>query len=111
MRNKICHKENPQWSASRREWSANHIEREDSDKAGVAAGAPQPPDPITCHAHPQDNYCPCCHITQDERQASQPKQQASASVRQGLDGLSREVMHGCLDLPRGQGHPAALPVW
>ena len=42
MRNKICHKESPQWSASRREWSVNHIEREDSDKAGCRTGTPAP---------------------------------------------------------------------
>ena len=42
------------------------------------------------------------------RQASQPKQQASTSAHQAHNGLSREVMHGCLDLPLRQGRLAAL---
>ena len=64
MRNKICHKESPQWSASRREWSVNHIEREDSDKAGVLQGHPSPQIPLPATR---------IHRTTTDRAAISPK--------------------------------------
>ena len=101
-RTKRCQKEKLQWSASIEEDQSSTVEREDTTH-GARPGCHRGTPAIRSHFLPPASIGQLLTVLPDYPglDADKPaKAAARASVRQRHSGLSREVMHGCLDFPK-----------